>query len=67
MDCKKDRNQTICNCSYDPCVNKGICCECLSKHIRNRQLPACLFPDAVERTFDRSFETFAELVKAGRV
>jgi hypothetical protein len=25
-----------------------------------RQLPACCFPDDVEKTYDRSFEKFAE-------
>jgi len=32
-----------------------------------RELPACVFPDDVEKTFDRSFEKFAELVQAGNV
>jgi len=30
-------------------------------------LPACCFPDAAEKTFDRSFEHFARLVTAGKV
>jgi hypothetical protein len=29
-----------------------------------RQLPACCFPNDVERTYDRSFERFAQLVRA---
>jgi hypothetical protein len=29
-----------------------------------RQLPACCFPAEVERTYDRSFEKFAQLVVA---
>jgi len=32
-----------------------------------RELPACVFPDNVERTFNRSFEKFAELVKNGKI
>jgi hypothetical protein len=32
-----------------------------------RELPACVFPDDIERTFNRSFEKFAELVKAGKI
>jgi hypothetical protein len=28
-----------------------------------QQLPACCFPDDAERTYDRSFEHFARLVK----
>jgi len=62
MDCKKDSNLKQCNCSYDPCPRKGICCECLSYHLKKRQLPACAFPNDVERTYDRSFERFARLV-----
>jgi hypothetical protein len=32
-----------------------------------RQLPACVFPDDAERTYDRSYEHFARLVNEGRV
>jgi hypothetical protein len=32
-----------------------------------KQLPACCFPNEVERTYDRSFERFAQLVNAGEV
>jgi hypothetical protein len=46
----------------DPCPRKGLCCECLQYHLQMRQLPGCCFPDAAERTFDRSFEHFAQLV-----
>jgi len=67
MDCKKEVNLGRCNCSYEPCSRKGICCECIQYHVRSRQLPACCFPDAAEKTFDRSFEHFAKLVTAGKV
>jgi hypothetical protein len=67
MECKKDRNLTNCNCSYAGCSKKGVCCECLSYHLRMRQLPACCFPDDVEKTYDRSFERFAGLVQANAV
>ncbi len=67
MECRKDANLKICNCSYSPCSRKGICCECLGYHLRMRELPACCFPNAVERTYDRSFERFAKLVAAGSV
>jgi hypothetical protein len=30
-------------------------------------LPACCFPDDVERTYDRSFARFAALVNEGKV
>jgi len=62
MDCKQAENINKCNCSYKHCSKKGICCECLSSHLRSRELPACCFPDDAEKTFDRSFEHFAKLV-----
>jgi len=62
MECNKDKNLRNCNCSYEPCAKKGICCECISYHLKIRELPACCFPDQVERTYDRSFERFAQLV-----
>ncbi len=67
MECKKDKNLQNCNCSYDPCPKKGICCECVAKHLKSRQLPACFFPNNAERTYDRSFEHFAKLVNEGKV
>jgi hypothetical protein len=67
MDCKKERNVSFCNCSYDPCSRKGACCDCLRYHVSNRELPACCFPTAAERTYDRSFEHFARLVAEGRI
>ena len=67
MDCQKASNLENCNCSYTPCARKGICCDCISYHLRMRELPACVFPDDAESTFDRSFEFFAELVNARKV
>ncbi len=67
MECKRDRNLKRCNCTYEPCSKKGICCECLAYHLRMRQLPACVFPPEAEATYDRSFEHFARLVREGRV
>ena len=51
-----------CNCSYDPCPHKGICCDCLRRHLSKKQLPACCFPDEIAKTDERRFEKFAELV-----
>ncbi len=65
MECKEARNAERCNCSYEPCPRKGICCDCLNHHLRQRQLPACFFPPEAERTYDRSFEHFARLVQTG--
>jgi len=67
MECKQKQNRQNCNCSYEPCSRKGICCDCLRYHLRMRELPACCFPPDVERTYDRSFEKFAELVIKGRI
>lgn len=67
MECKKDRNRRICNCSYEPCQHKATCCDCLDYHRANRELPACFFPTDAERTYDRSFEHFARLLTAGKV
>jgi hypothetical protein len=63
MECKKDKNMDFCNCSYPGCSRKGICCECLQYHVKSKQLPGCCFPDAVERTYDRSFAAFAKAWK----
>jgi len=52
------RNLDRCNCTYDPCERKGNCCECLHYHLRQNQLPACAFPNNVEKTWDRSFARF---------
>lgn len=60
MECKKDRNKDACTCSHDECSRHGICCECLQYHLKNRQLPGCCFPPAVERTDARSFAAFAK-------
>lgn len=62
MDCNQEKNRQQCNCTYEPCSQKGACCDCLRYHLRSRQLPACCFPAEAERTFDRSFEHFARLV-----
>ena len=65
--CQTEANLEKCNCTYDPCPRKGNCCQCISYHMGNRELPACAFPADAERTFDRSFDHFARLVQSGRV
>ncbi len=67
MECKKEANLERCNCTYSGCSKKGVCCECLSFHLAARELPACCFDTETEATYDRSFDRFAELVKAGKV
>jgi len=61
-ECKKQENLRNCNCTYKGCLRKGRCCECLKYHLKNKELPACCFPNEVEKTYDRSFEKFARLV-----
>lgn len=67
MECKKEEHLKKCNCTYDPCARKGVCCDCLSYHLKSKQLPACCFPADAERTYDRSFRHFARLVMENRV
>ena len=67
MECKKDINLKGCNCSYDPCSRKGICCDCIRYHLNSRQLPGCVFSNEAEKTYDRSFEYFAKLVKQNKL
>lgn len=67
MECNSKKNLTGCNCTYEPCSRKGICCECVSYHRKSRELPACFFSKEAEATYDRSFEHFARLVAARKV
>ncbi|MDP7162135.1 MAG: DUF6485 family protein [Phycisphaerae bacterium] len=61
MECNnKQKNLERCNCTYSSCNKTGICCECLRYHLATRELPACCFPDEVEKTYDRSFRAFAK-------
>jgi hypothetical protein len=57
--CPNQKNNLAeCNCSYEPCSRKGICCSCIAYHRKSRQLPACFFSEESEKTFDRSFANF---------
>ena len=60
MECNKQVNLQDCNCTYPGCPKKGLCCECLRQHLAAKELPGCCFPDDVEKTYDRSFRTFAK-------
>ena len=62
-ECNGPKNTARCNCSWDPCSRKGICCECLEYHWGRKELPACLFPDSVEKTYDRSLRAFIRTYK----
>ena len=58
MECHIEANKIVCNCTYEPCPRKGKCCECITYHREMGELPACLFPPEVERTYDRSIARF---------
>jgi hypothetical protein len=61
---KKDINP--CNCTY-PCEKKGNCCECIAYHRKNKQLPACYFPEGEEKKYDRSIENFIRIYTEGKI
>ncbi|MFC1935004.1 DUF6485 family protein [Chloroflexota bacterium] len=64
MECNLKTNLVNCNCTYEPCSRKGKCCECLAYHLKYDELPACVFPPGVERSYDRSFTRFVEVIRA---
>jgi len=57
-ECNVKANKTACACTYEPCSRKGKCCECVAYHRQNDELPGCVFPPAVEKTYDRSIARF---------
>ena len=63
MECKEKANLKSCNCSSEGCSRKGLCCECLTHHRSKGQLPACYFPDDVEKTHNRSADIFIKTVQ----
>jgi hypothetical protein len=65
-ECKMDNNKARCNCTYEPCSRKGICCECIEYHRKYDELPACYFPADVEKTYDRSIARFIEIYQQRR-
>ena len=65
MECQIEVNKAKCNCTYEPCPRKGKCCDCISYHLEFGELPACVFPPEVEKTYDRSFARFVAVFNAG--
>ena len=61
MECQKKNNLVKCNCTYEPCPRKGICCECIAYHKKYNELPACYFDTEAEKTYDRSIKNFIKL------
>jgi len=66
MDCKQKQNISQCNCTYEPCERKGACCDCISYHLKNRQLTGCCVTKEAEATYDRSCKHFAKLVQENK-
>ena len=66
MECQIEENKSRCPCTYEPCSRKGKCCECLRYHREMDELPACLFPPEVERTYDRSLRRFISIYGKGK-
>ena len=62
MECYISTNKKNCSCTYN-CEKKGKCCECIQYHLRMNELPGCVFPPEVEKTYDRSFRNFVECYK----
>lgn len=61
MECSKEKNMDFCNCSYEPCPRKGLCCDCIQYHLKSNQIPACFFDDKAEKTYNRSISHFVSL------
>ena len=59
-ECNQEKIMEKCTCTYEPCSKKGICCECIAYHRSMGELPGCLFPEDVEKTYDRSIERFVK-------
>ena len=55
---RREINLKDCNCTYEPCERKGVCCECVRYHRDQGQLPACYFSLEAERTYNRSISHF---------
>lgn len=60
MECTQQENLAQCTCTYEPCPRKGKCCQCIAYHRAYGELPGCLFPPEVERTYDRSIRRFIQ-------
>ena len=64
MDCpNRETNLAKCTCTYPGCPRKGMCCECIRHHREIGEIPGCLFPSGIEKTFDRSVKKFVETQK----
>ena len=67
MQCHREANLKNCPCTNDQCQIQGYCCDCLSEHLKFKQLPPCLFDEEFSLDMDLSFENFAEKVESGQL
>jgi len=56
-------NRRNCSCTYEPFTRKGKCCECIAYHWSMGELPGCLFPPKIEKTYDRSIKNLLSFTK----
>lgn len=66
MECKQEKNKATCTCTYESCSRKGLCCGCIAYHRKYDELPGCVFPPEVERTYDRSVARFVAAYQGRR-
>ncbi|AZO93889.1 DUF6485 family protein [Halocella sp. SP3-1] len=61
MNCPQhEKNSKNCTCTYTSCSRYGNCCACITYHRELNELPGCLFPPEVEKTYDRSVKKYIE-------
>jgi hypothetical protein len=56
MECTLEKTKASCACTYESCIRRGKCCECVAHHNKKGEFPGCLFTKEGERSYDRSFE-----------
>lgn len=61
MECGQKKILKECTCTYPGCPRKGKCCACIKHHREHGELPACFFPEEVEKNYDRGIELFCQL------
>ncbi len=62
-ECFKEKNLSLCTCTYEPCSRKGLCCECILYHRKKGEIPGCFFPGDKEKTYNRSLQFFLKCWK----
>jgi hypothetical protein len=54
----REVNKKRCPCPKKQCVNNGLCCECVLKHKRKGDLPACFRMQFLGKAIDTLSEPF---------